>query len=184
MLLVQCSSVFSYFIQAVFYFLHFFVIENNDIFQKKTLLVFWALVFLSDILFLHFLKITVLNSSLNSKSKLNLSMFYWYFLTTLNLHWHYTLNLTFKCSIKIDLCRDTIAIERISCNNNRIKHTVQDSKFVLSAFISSALEFVKQKKQLWLSASKQQLLITVKSVIFIQSCSSYDHKDFSCQFLS
>src|SRR5436190_20760722 len=40
MLLAQCSFVCSYLRQALFYFLHFFVIENNDIFSKETLLVF------------------------------------------------------------------------------------------------------------------------------------------------
>ena len=127
MLLVQCSSVFSYLIQAVFYFLHFFVIENNDIFSKKTLLVFWTLAFLSDIWFLHLLEVTVLSLSLDSKSKLNLSMLHWHLLTTLNLHWCHMLSLTLKCPIKIDLRRDTTATGRISCNNNRFK--ICKSKF-------------------------------------------------------
>ena len=127
MLLVQCSFIFFYLIQAVFYFLHFFVIENNDIFLKKTLLVFWILAFLSNIQFLHSLKVTVLSSSLSSKSKLNLSMLHWHFLTTLNLHQHHILSLTLKCSIKIDLCRNTTATEKISCNNNRFK--ICKSKF-------------------------------------------------------
>ena len=46
MLLAQYLFVLFYFIQAVFYFLHFFVIENNDIFSKKALLVFWTLAFI------------------------------------------------------------------------------------------------------------------------------------------
>ena len=98
-----------------------FVIENNDIFSKKILLVFWTLIFLSDIQFLYSLRMTVLSSSLDSKSKSDLSMLHWHFFTTLNLHQHHMLSLIFKHSIKIDLHRNTTATRRISCNNNRFK---------------------------------------------------------------
>src|SRR5205085_11712975 len=55
-------------------------------------------------------------------------------------------------------------------------------KHVSESVFESAAESVKQKKQLQLLTSKQSFSIVIRSVIFIQSCSSYhafyDHKNF------
>ena len=58
------------------------------------------------------------------------------------------------------------------------------SEFTVKSFykpvFESAAEPAKQKKQLQLFASKQSLLIVIRFIILIQSCSSY-HLSYSCR---